>query len=648
MMRQMRRRAAVFVTAFVMTIAVSAGFFTAWAASGRIAFSDPSATVGSQVNVNMKVTSSESLQSVNVMLSYDPDVLEFVSGTNAEGDAGAIHVRGDGGTPNTKTMSFTLTFNARTAGSSKIAVTSQEVYGSNSQLVTVDQLGSSTVTVGALQTASKDATLKSLQVSPGTLTPQFSPEVDTYSVTVGTDVEKLIVTAQCTDENAANVVSGYEDLQMGENRVTCKVTAQDGETTKEYVIVVTKAEGGASTEEAGLSTGVKMKISRREITVLEPDESVKIPDGFKESIINIDDNNRVRGWVWGNETEHQYCIVYGMNEAGEKNFYRYDMKDTERTIQRYFEDPAVGNMVSKADYDELAKTYDKLCDDYKMFQIFLIAAILIAVGLLILVLIVVLKKNNDPGGRGKAVLKGGKRRRGAGTRSHDSLEDGGKDGSVKGYRGNNEEDRCAAGYQDEYGDDGYDTGYQDEYGDDGYEAGYQDGYGDDGYEAGYRDEYGDDGYEAGYQDGYEDDNGAKKDQNEYSDDGYEAGYQDEYEGDGCVEGDQNEHEAAGRQNAVHQREHGAYQEADPQNHGYNPQQQYKYHRGDDPKDEAQASDSHIGSFPNGIEHRDVSRKKGESRQAQEQYGDESVKKPQEPDLKKNSEDDVDDFEIFDL
>lgn len=648
MMRQMRRRAAVFVTAFVMTIAVSAGFFTAWAASGRIAFSDPSATVGSQVNVNMKVTSSESLQSVNVMLSYDPDVLEFVSGTNAEGDAGAIHVRGDGGTPNTKTMSFTLTFNARTAGSSKIAVTSQEVYGSNSQLVTVDQLGSSTVTVGALQTASKDATLKSLQVSPGTLTPQFSPEVDTYSVTVGTDVEKLIVTAQCTDENATNVVSGYEDLQMGENRVTCKVTAQDGETTKEYVIVVTKAEGGASTEEAGLSTGVKMKISRREITVLEPDESVKIPDGFKESIINIDDNNRVRGWVWGNETEHQYCIVYGMNEAGEKNFYRYDMKDTERTIQRYFEDPAVGNMVSKADYDELAKTYDKLCDDYKMFQIFLIAAILIAVGLLILVLIVVLKKNNDPGGRGKAVLKGGKRRRGAGTRSHDSLEDGGKDGSVKGYRGNNEEDRCAAGYQDEYGDDGYDTGYQDEYGDDGYEAGYQDGYGDDGYEAGYRDEYGDDGYEAGYQDGYEDDNGAKKDQNEYSDDGYEAGYQDEYEGDGCVEGDQNEHEAAGRQNAVHQREHGAYQEADPQNHGYNPQQQYKYHRGDDPKDEAQASDSHIGSFPNGIEHRDVSRKKGESRQAQEQYGDESVKKPQEPDLKKNSEDDVDDFEIFDL
>ncbi|MCC8026503.1 MAG: cadherin-like beta sandwich domain-containing protein [Clostridium sp.] len=479
MIKRMRRRAAAAAAAFVMLMTISAGAFTAWAANGRIAFSDPSATVGGQVSVNMKVTSSENLESVNVMLAYDANVLEFVSGTNAEGDAGAVRVRGDGGTPNTKTLAFTLKFNARTAGTSKITVTSQEVYDSNSQLVTVDQVGSSTVTVGALQTASKDATLQSLQVSPGTLTPQFSPDVDTYSVTVGTDVEKLIVTAKSTDDNATNVVSGYEDLQMGENRVTCKVTAQDGETTKEYVIVVTKAEGGASAEGTGLATGVKMKISKREITVLEPDESVKIPEGFKESIINIDDNNKVRGWVWGGETEHQYCIVYGMNEAGETNFYRYDMKDTERTIQRYFEDPAVQSMVSKADYDQLADTYDKLCDDYKMFQIFLVAAILIAVGLLVLVLVVVLrKKDNGTGGRGRAI-PGERRGRRAPADGSGDLPDQEDD-----Y--DSEEP-----YQDEYEDDFYEEDvYEDE---DGAEGEYQDGSGDDGYydqgEDEYRQEY---------------------------------------------------------------------------------------------------------------------------------------------------------------
>lgn len=43
-----------------------------------------------------------------------------------------------------------------------------------------------------------------------------------------------------------------------------------------------------------------------------------------------------------------------MNEAGEKGFYRYDMKDDERTIQRYFEDPAISGSVTKEVYDELA------------------------------------------------------------------------------------------------------------------------------------------------------------------------------------------------------------------------------------------------------------------------------------------------------
>ena len=40
-----------------------------------------------------------------------------------------------------------------------------------------------------------------------------------------------------------------------------------------------------------------------------------------------------------------------MNEAGEKGFYRYDMKDDERTIQRYFEDPAISGSVTKEVYD---------------------------------------------------------------------------------------------------------------------------------------------------------------------------------------------------------------------------------------------------------------------------------------------------------
>ena len=426
MMRRIRSWAAFLTLICLLAAAAPSGVLTAFAANGRIAFSDPSGSVGSQITVNMEVTDTENLASADVMLAYDSNILEFVSGTNAEGGAGAVRVHGDGGTPNTTKLRFTLTFNALAAGTTQITVTSQEVYDANSQLVTIERLGNSTVTVGALSTASNDATLRSLQVSPGTLTPAFSPDVDTYAVTVGTDVDKLIVSAECANENATNVVNGNENLQMGENRVTCQVTAQDGETVKEYVIVVTKAEGGASAD-SGQAGGFPMHVSERVITVLEPDDTVEIPEGFVERTIRMD-GHEVTGWVWGSSENPEYCVIYGMNEAGETNFYRYDMKDTERTLQRYFADPAIAGSVSQEVYDELALQYDSLRSDFNLFRILLIAAIVIA--LILLVLLVVFAAGK--GGRGHAAPRGGNPDRP--SRKPDRIQSGGTESKKTGRR----------------------------------------------------------------------------------------------------------------------------------------------------------------------------------------------------------------------
>lgn len=454
MIRRMRHAAALLAMACMMTVIMPVQMMTAFAANARIAFSDPSAAVGGKIKVNMKITSSENLASADVMLSYDSNILEFVDGTNASGDAGAVRVHGDAGTPNTGTLAFTLNFNAVAAGTSKIEVTSQEIYDSSSQIVTVNQQGSSTVTVSALQSASKDATLKNLQVSPGTLTPAFSPDVDTYAVTVGTDVDKVIISADSTDENATKVVAGNEGLQMGENRVTCRVTAQDGETVREYVIVVTKAEGGASAASADTSSQVKMRIAERNITILSPDPEVPVPEGFKSSVINID-GEKVQGWVWGSEAKHEYCVVYGMNEAGEKGFYRYDMKDGERTIQRYFEDPAISGSVSKEVYDELAVTYDKIYSDYGLMKMLLIATIIIAVILLIIILVIVFVIG--VGRKGKDRDDGGDGDRKPGSRASRSRKHGVREGLEDSAVPDRDD-----GYEDEYGDE---DGYEEDYGD---------------------------------------------------------------------------------------------------------------------------------------------------------------------------------------
>lgn len=219
-------------------------------------------------------------------------------------------------------------------------------------------------------------------------------------MTVGTDVDKLIISADTTDEGASKVVSGNENLQMGENRVTLKVTAQDGETTKEYVIVVTKQEGGPNEsaqdgETAGSFEQFQMTVSKRTFTVMEPDASVQVPEGLAETTITID-GHAVKGWVWGNETEHQYCVIYAMNEAGEANFYRYDLNNNERTIQRYFEDPNAQGAVSEDVYTQLADQYDSLRKDYSLFKILLIAAIVVALIFMVLLIVSVTGKKKQP------------------------------------------------------------------------------------------------------------------------------------------------------------------------------------------------------------------------------------------------------------
>ena len=306
MIKGMKQKAAALLFICVMAVLLPWYAMTAYAATGRIAFSDPSAAVGSEFTVKMKVTGSEALSTADIMLSYDSASLEFVSGTDADGGNGAVRVHGDAGANGQTTLSYELTFKALTAGTSQITVKDQEVYDSNSKLVTIDQQGQSKVTVAAAAGTSKDASLKSLQVSPGTLSPEFSADVDTYAVTVGTDVDKLVVSAEPADSSAATSVSGDEGLQMGENRVTVKVTAQDGETTKEYTIVVTKEEGGASADSTtpAEQKSFEMNVSKRTFTVMEPDDTVEVPEGLVPTTITID-GNKVTGWVAEGDTDPQ-------------------------------------------------------------------------------------------------------------------------------------------------------------------------------------------------------------------------------------------------------------------------------------------------------------------------------------------------------
>ena len=99
MNRRTKHYFASFFLAAVMTAALS---FQAFAA--RIAFSDPTGNVGDEIAVTMKITSTgnETINSSDVMLSYDSSALEFLSGTGATGGAGSIRVGGSADSQDSK------------------------------------------------------------------------------------------------------------------------------------------------------------------------------------------------------------------------------------------------------------------------------------------------------------------------------------------------------------------------------------------------------------------------------------------------------------------------------------------------------------------------------------------------------------------
>ena len=91
------------------------------------------------------------------------------------------------------------------------------------------------VTVTRAADLSTDATLRSLSLSNGELTPTFSPGATTYTARVGISVTSTTVTAQPTDSNATAVIKldgvtdadGTVDLEVGANTITVEVTAED-------------------------------------------------------------------------------------------------------------------------------------------------------------------------------------------------------------------------------------------------------------------------------------------------------------------------------------------------------------------------------------------------------------------------------------
>ena len=192
----------------------------------------------------------------------------FTSGTESYTASVANSVTSLTVTPTRTQGNATITVNgtAVTSGSASGSIALNVGLNTITVVVTA-QDGSTTksYSVQVTRAGSADATLSSLALSSGTLSPTFSSGTESYTVSVVNSVTSVTVTPARTQANATITVngtavtsgsaSGSISLNVGSNTITVVVTAQDGSTTKSYTVTVTRLSNDATLSNTSVIKG---------------------------------------------------------------------------------------------------------------------------------------------------------------------------------------------------------------------------------------------------------------------------------------------------------------------------------------------------------------------------------------------------------
>lgn len=276
-----RRIAALLLAVFAVTL-IGGNSVRAAGGSSSMGVSASSVNIGDTVNVTLNVT-ADVYASFRMAVSYSSDILEY-TGSNKGGDCngggGALAVLSE--VEAGSNYSINISFRAIAPGSASISASAVEAIAmetaegisisGSSTSVTVNNAannpGGGTETPGGgteppagggnsggggstpggedqpqEPRKSGDNSLKSLTISPGSLSPSFKPSTTKYTAKVGADVTSVAVDAQVSNSKATvESVTGNTNLEMGDNQIKIVVKAENG-TLATYIITVNR--GGA-------------------------------------------------------------------------------------------------------------------------------------------------------------------------------------------------------------------------------------------------------------------------------------------------------------------------------------------------------------------------------------------------------------------
>jgi len=222
----------------------------------------------------------------------------------------------DGGTPSIGVGSATVKV---TSASSNNDSNSNKDNKDNSSSNTGNDSNANKDNENKEEKKSSNASLGSLVISAGTLSPEFSAATKDYTATVDYSCSSLAVTANPADSKASvTSVTGNDSLEVGENTVSVVVTAEDGSTST-YNIVVTRRTEDDPENADKQDNWKKFDINGTEWTMVNDIPEDVVPESFEHSKTVIDglEYNTLHG-TFGDIT-----LVYLQSESG-NGLFVYD------------------------------------------------------------------------------------------------------------------------------------------------------------------------------------------------------------------------------------------------------------------------------------------------------------------------------------
>ena len=363
-MRRIKKALAAFAVVCMLSPCIS---MIVHAASAELRFTDPSTTVGAEVEVTAKLTSSSNLQSLDATLTYDTSMLKFISGDSVSGGDGTLNISGSGsGT----TLEYKITFQALAEGNAKVEVSDASGTDASGGTLQITK-GSSSVTIGP-----GDPTLIQNE-DEGTAAPTgdgSQVEVDGVQYKISNDF---------TD---ALIPEGFVRGETTFEGAACQVITQ--EASGESAMYLVPAEGGDgdfflyNSNDGSFSPFEEIKISQESyIVLLRDDGSVKLPKQYQKTTFTLNGKDFT---AWQDTDNAEYYVMYALNKDGQKGLYQYDTVD--KTYQRYLKHSGSDDTADKASPKGLWGKILQFIEDFlDILVIVAIAAFLVLVVALIVI-----------------------------------------------------------------------------------------------------------------------------------------------------------------------------------------------------------------------------------------------------------------------